>query len=286
MDEEPKSALKIAQDAYQMAFRATGQSAMAAGDGIVWRPGAQSRGNVLATWPEVQSVLDLVRGALTVYVDPSIAPAQVPAGLWNGYGAAKLASWNAATGFVMGVLDGAVLLDFASLRDMVALCECRTVSAFKFSPLGSFYMAEFGVLANDVGALVPVIDVLTGDQEFALVSRLGTLDNSRAPAVPIVRAGVGTLVTFYMQCAAPNFSALFTGNEIGGPVGATVDWENDASVPPLASALFTGTLSPSATGDAGNQTYEPAVLAHWSGVAPTSIANALDRIAAKITPIP
>ena len=32
--------------------------------------------------------------------------------------------------------------------------------------------------------------------------------------------------------------------------------------------------------------YTPAVLADWSGTAPTSVANALDRIAAKITPIP
>lgn len=32
--------------------------------------------------------------------------------------------------------------------------------------------------------------------------------------------------------------------------------------------------------------YVPSVLADWSGVAPTSVADALDRIAAKITPIP
>ena len=32
--------------------------------------------------------------------------------------------------------------------------------------------------------------------------------------------------------------------------------------------------------------YTPAVLADWSGTAPTSLAEALDRIAAALTPIP
>lgn len=46
------------------------------------------------------------------------------------------------------------------------------------------------------------------------------------------------------------------------------------------------TLTINLIADAIRMTYTPAVLANWSGVAPTSIANALDRIAAKITPIP
>jgi hypothetical protein len=38
--------------------------------------------------------------------------------------------------------------------------------------------------------------------------------------------------------------------------------------------------------DAGDGTYTPAVIAHWNGTAPTTIAEALDRIAAFIGPIP
>jgi hypothetical protein len=36
---------------------------------------------------------------------------------------------------------------------------------------------------------------------------------------------------------------------------------------------------------AQNRAYTPAVLANWSGTAPTSIKNALDRIAAALGPI-
>jgi hypothetical protein len=38
--------------------------------------------------------------------------------------------------------------------------------------------------------------------------------------------------------------------------------------------------------EASQDTYTPSAVANWSGVAPTSVANALDRIAAHVGPIP
>lgn len=37
---------------------------------------------------------------------------------------------------------------------------------------------------------------------------------------------------------------------------------------------------------AANVNYTPAIVGNWSGTAPTSVANALDRIAAHVGPIP
>ena len=121
---------------------------------------------------------------------------------------------------------------------------------------------------------------------FAMFSLLGTLDNSNAPTVPVITTDAGATTTIYAHSAAVNFTFLVTGNEIGGGPGSRVLWENDDTVPPLASALFTGTLIQAPSSDAGNMSYQPSNLANWSGVAPTSVANALDRIAAKIGPIP
>jgi hypothetical protein len=52
---------------------------------------------------------------------------------------------------------------------------------------------------------------------------------------------------------------------------------------PNVVTLLGGAPGPVVQGGLG---YVPAVLADWSGTAPTSVQNALDRIAAKITPIP
>lgn len=52
------------------------------------------------------------------------------------------------------------------------------------------------------------------------------------------------------------------------------------------AGAYTGTFMDMKSSDAINEAYEPAVLANWSGTAPTNVANALDRIAAKIGPIP
>jgi hypothetical protein len=38
--------------------------------------------------------------------------------------------------------------------------------------------------------------------------------------------------------------------------------------------------------EASQDTYTPSAVANWSSVAPTSVANALDRIAAHLGPIP
>jgi hypothetical protein len=98
--------------------------------------------------------------------------------------------------------------------------------------------------------------------------------------------------------AFSNTAITLTGN---GPHNAQVDFSNVVVVGPLTITnantsyksnaegippsvmLAGGAPAPVTQGGLG---YVPANLADWSGTAPTSVWNALDRIAAKITPIP
>jgi hypothetical protein len=245
-----------------------------------------SSGNVVGTWPEVQALVDGVQGAARVWVDTSLAAAVIPAGTWNGYGSAEINSSSEET-FLVTIADGGTLKNWARITRIILACTCTTTAALSFPNTGTtFVLDDFGGIALLAGATVPAIQLSVAGFSFAMISRMGVLDNSLAPTVPVINVAAGTTATFYEQCAAFNFSALVTGNEIGGGAGATVDWNNDDTVPPLTSALFTGTLSATPSSDAGNIQYTAANVGNWSGTNPSSVANALDRIAAKIGPIP
>jgi hypothetical protein len=87
------------------------------------------------------------------------------------------------------------------------------------------------------------------------------------------------------QCGFSNGST-FTGT--GFPAGR--DFQADGSTARNAAGRLTltppATLSLLDSGDAAQNSYTPAIVANWSGVAPTDVADALDRIAALIGPIP
>jgi hypothetical protein len=219
---------------------------------IIYRPGGVDGANVVTTWPQVQAAVDAVQGTINIYVDSSIEPATVPAGNWNGHGAAVLLAFDSPLVFnraappmdppILTIEDGATLQNYAKIDGLVVVCNCVTTPAFSFSQFADFIVQNFASIIVNAGALVAPIQITAPGFSFALVSSLGTLDNSLAPTVPVINIAAGSTMTFYMRDAAPNFSALFTGNEIGGPVGSKAFWENDASVPPLASSLFFGTI--------------------------------------------
>ncbi len=251
---------------------------------LIWRPGGTAGGNVVTTAAAVAAALVQAQGALAIFIDSTLAPANVNVD-WNGFGCATLYPYNAAS-FLFTINDGATLHAFAEMSALVAVCQCKTTQAFSFDTDDSFLLFNFATIALAAGALVPAIEITAADAEFALFSLLGSFDNSLAPAVPVITTDAGAASTFYIHSAAQNFTFLVTGNEIGGGPGSTVFWENDDTTPPLASALFTGTLNQAPSSDAANELYTPAVVANWSGVAPSSVANALDRLAAKVGPVP
>ena len=117
------------------------------------------------------------------------------------------------------------------------------------------------------------------------------IDNCQAPFANLADPTasnvqfLGNTLLVRVTGVAPGFSMPpFTGG-----AGAILQIHYDASVPVSQVSPqpdWAGLVLPAAIDNAGGVAYAPSVLANWSGVAPSSTANALDRIAAKIGPIP
>jgi hypothetical protein len=207
---------------------------------IIWRPTATSSGNIAGTFADVQALVDAVQGVARIYVDTTLGPATIPSGSWSGYGSVELLSYNAAS-FLVTVADGALLVDYAQIRGITVLCECVTTKAFNFTAnFSEFFIKENAAIAIDASATVAAIQ---NGQTLSVFFDEGTLDNTAKPTVGVIETLNGGTTRFYPHNAAQNLPVLLTGNEISGPVGSTVFWENDASVPALASTLFLGTVN-------------------------------------------
>jgi hypothetical protein len=274
---------QIADEALYRGVMATGNEFAA---GIIFRPGGVKAGNVFTTWAEIMEVVTAVNGATTVFIDASLAAAIVPPGTYNGFGCVELSAFNDGIGYILQLQDGATLANWSFISGVVVECACVTKAAFTYEPNTQLFMENFAGIAFAPGALVPAIQA---PSSFGFISRTAVFDNSNAPTVAVLNCPAGSFVTMYIQDAAFNFSFLVTGNEIGGQVGAQLFWENDASTPPLASSLYLGTLNQEPTAQAAYVEYSPAVPANWVSPPPTTVAQALDRIAANTTnahPIP
>jgi hypothetical protein len=75
----------------------------------------------------------------------------------------------------------------------------------------------------------------------------------------------------------PNYPIYFAVNDTGGSVG-------NISCPQLTPNMYVGTDGSSNLVSVG-LSYTPAAVMNWNGSAPTSVQNALDRVAAQIGPI-
>jgi len=263
-------------------------------DTIVYRPGAPSSGNAVATWEEVMEFLGQVEGA-TVYVDtsrqtPIGTPAPVPPGVYN-LRFAQLGSVLLPTGIVvLDVQDGAVLQNLKGITDGLELrvhpsaAPCFTYPDQAGVP--QVFAAYRGALIDNQGS-VPAIEVASG--EFFVVA--GTFSGFVGPqggvcSQPIVNAADGAIVA-----CVDNFG-VWSQNWLSGEAGATLVYTAlgpSFPEPPPALPSFLGSVvfGP----DDGNLSrsprvvYSPAVPADWSGSPPSTVQEAFDRIAAAIGPI-
>lgn len=93
---------------------------------------------------------------------------------------------------------------------------------------------------------------------------------------------VGTGRSIFTVCQGPGTGGI-GAHAFGGLGAVTVDRESSCTIGSPQDVTTFITINQSL----GSQTaYTAALVANWSGTNPTSVANALDRIAAKITPIP
>jgi hypothetical protein len=251
---------------------------------VIYRPGVASAGQAVETEAELPTAI--ANGAQKIFVDSSVAPAQLSAGNVALLGFVELAGYNnaflgAPSQDLLTALDGATISDCRGIAEVS--CTCTTTSVFTFTsgltggqPCMNVDQAS---ITSPSGAAVPACVVAAGVVLNLVCSRGATFVGGTATALFTAASGGFLTVDAGFQTSA-------NGTAFGSEVGGQLIYAFDASSEPPAFTFALGTYIPRQTDQAIAIGYSPATLANWSGTAPTSVANALDRIAAKITPIP
>jgi len=214
-------------------------------NGIVWRPGGVEEGNVYTTFPDAFTAAALVDFVTTIYIDDSIAPANIPPGLYDGKGMLLLAQYgvNATT---VTIKDGATLRDvgISSLQTpnvLFVICECVTTQAFEVSQFAEIILYGGIVLTMQVGALVPALLIGATDNNSLIATASPIIDNSNAPGVPVIQLVAGA--NFSFEVYTQFFPLFTTGTEVAGPVGSTINFFHDDSTVDFSSPVFFGTVT-------------------------------------------
>jgi hypothetical protein len=245
---------------------------------FVYRPGGVTAGNVYAAWAPLYAALSATAGTRTVRIDDSlISPAVIPAGHYDldGVQLTSIASFSTNGGAVLRFADGA------------------TVS------LGELGIAPW-LTVESSSDTVPVVTVASGvecnlDLNFSTLRAAGA-----APFVTVQSGGflwidgnsceIGDGGNRVLDVAAGGSGALFIqGLSIlhptifsgAGAAGVFVGLD-DSTLFCVLGAGATATLDSRAEQVA----YTAASAPNWSNAPPATVAAALDRIAAKIGPIP
>jgi hypothetical protein len=255
-------------------------------DGIIFRPGGVSLGNVFATWAEIKAVIAVTSGALTVLVDDSLAPAVVSAGVTDCQSRVTFTSafqHELPSTVKLLLPDGAILKDVRAINGfLTVVTEGTTAPNFQFTPDRSLSLVDGGVISN-VGTQ-PVIRLAANAFFVITLAEASIFSNPTPGSGPLIDLSApGAQAVIFIVTG----SGFTTDNTVTGVAGTTAIFQFDASLGNFpTNPGFTGTTQKFVLDDALFMSYTPAVLANWNGLAPTSTANALDRLAAKVGPVP
>jgi len=241
---------------------------------LVYRKGAASGGNVFGDWPSLYAVASAMPGVKNVVIDGSIAPCDVPAGAYS--------------------LDG---FCFTSIQTNGSPASVLTFANGATATINESMVVGYGVtLAAAAAGAGAHITIGTGAaiQLFGGATLLGSaarpLASIGAGAYAIVlcngSAGIGDTAHAAFTIAGACYFVLLANSTLNANACTGAGSSNALADSSSVANSIIGGGTVTKLDDAARMNYTPTTVANWSGVAPTSVANALDRIAAKITPIP
>jgi len=243
-----------------------------------YTPGITNPGpGIYTTWPACYAAMQIVGGLpKLLQVDGhAVAGSRVhmTAGTYN-LDNLEIVSADASGQDVFVIDDGVTIVARTlTLNDFLTV-ECDAlISPWTMDSDDIVSLYAGSTILSAVGK-APLIAVSPGATPGIFAAFQATIGGN---ATPVATVGVGA----NLEIAIGNGSGV-TAHALAGLGQATVVFSSDSNVL-LPQAVTTLTLVQLSS--TTNESYVPAVVANWSGTAPSSVANALDRIAAKIGPI-
>jgi hypothetical protein len=242
---------------------------------FVFRPGGVQSSNVFTSWATMMAGVNATQGPTTIFIDDSIvSPAVVPAGTWNMSNVTVVGAENNANEFATLNFAQNAKITFSFLA--LNFLEIQSVGSAVVSTISSVSVLVATQTSINISSNTQAFfEVLNGG--LLSVTQMGGNFGDNVHNLFKIDAG-GVFVY------SGSLGADLEGTAVGGAgaaAGAAGTFTSDC-IAHAASQGGTWTQASSAS----NEGYAATTVANWSGTNPSSVANALDRIAAKITPIP
>lgn len=236
---------------------------------LTFQPGGSPANNVFPDWPTLYFVLTGISGLRSIEIDDSFtSPATVPSAA-TPYNLDGVTLSGVTPGSVLSFANGATITARTlTIQNLTVETQSAATPVWTITSIGAVYLSNEGDVQSLAAA--PFMHVSNGGTGVWSLYNSGAGDGTHAAGVA---AAGGTLVV----------NAIFSTIEANAFTGANplaYDTSSTVTLPQGAGTVIVK------EGNAANEAYVPAVLANWSGSAPTSVANALDRIAAHVGPIP
>ena len=262
------------------------------GGSIVYQPGAPATiAPVYKTWAEIENVVNSLEGCCELLFDMTGSgyPLSVPATAnLDGKGRLQIRGVGPNGEAAFAIEDGGQIKNVMSWHDIVVRGKSNIKAPVLYDIPGMIVECFDATFTFNEVCSQPVLQVAdTVAQYISFFFEVSSeLRNNHNPGHAVIDSGASN--ELFVSIGALFFASPFNGT-ISGPASATLNVQTDGSVPPATAAefpLFLGTFVGALIDDAANISYTPANPVDWNGTPPKTIKEALDRIAAKITPIP
>lgn len=252
------------------------------GAALVFKPGATSENNVFATWPEVVAACAAIAGPRAIWFDPSIAPCIIPSGAWNlgGDDVTFSADGSNLLPSLLTVAPGASVNDCISLFADISVEHQGATPFMKVTRTTPRRVVFAGFATVTPTGTAPLIQNVASPLLIVYADDVATISQGSTPTIDNQLLGA----TLSIIAAG---AALFDTNVLSGVAAGYSGINASPSAFVTAAQAVPGGIIAIANWAQGSEVqYIPSVVADWSGISPENVQRALDRIAAKIGPIP
>lgn len=201
-------------------------------DSLVWRPGGISSDGVATTWDEVDEFAQTASIPWTLYVDTSIAAAEIPSTAdteFNNLVTFFSASGSAGTQIL--IKDGGVIRNPYSIGQACGIaCEAATTPGIVLSTAGAiFLVSEGGQVGNVSGMSAEAAIVATSPTTIFVVGSGASLSHQET-SVPLVDfTYVGAFIILPMSANTSGLDTPIPDNCLQGDATAVIINIRDAT---------------------------------------------------------